>query len=367
MGVAIRLRRRSESRLGNEQLPLTPADVELPRSGARKLLLLIPLLLLVAGLLAVGYDNISASNYFPSTTIGGVAVGSLTVDEATSKLQREYIDALKTPITLKAPQFEEKISPWDMGMRLDAGKVASAVHTRQQEAAVYERLWRRAAGDNSTYEVRPKLDERVFDDFLGETFKSLDRDAKDARLELFEGNKLRVIPHEVGRDVDRKKAEQRIFDAIHSGEKVVDLPVKTVMPALTKASFDKVIVVSTSANTLKLYNKGKLTKQYGVATGTGGYPTPHGQFRITLKRMNPTWVNPNSDWSKGMPPYIGPGPNNPLGTRALNLNASGIRIHGSPEAGSIGTNASHGCIRMLIPQSEELFEKVDVGTPVLIV
>jgi lipoprotein-anchoring transpeptidase ErfK/SrfK len=68
-----------------------------------------------------------------------------------------------------------------------------------------------------------------------------------------------------------------------------------------------------------------------------------------------------------MPAFIGPGPGNPLGTRAMNLSASGIRIHGTPDAGSIGGPASHGCIRMLIHDAEELFDAVDVGTPVMIV
>ena len=110
-----------------------------------------------------------------------------------------------------------------------------------------------------------------------------------------------------------------------------------------------------------------MSKQYRVATGTGGYPTPHGQFHITAKRLNPTWYNPNSDWSRGMPAFIGPGPSNPLGTRAMNLNASGIRIHGTPDSGSIGTNASHGCIRMQMHEAEDLFERVEVGTPVLVI
>ncbi len=67
-----------------------------------------------------------------------------------------------------------------------------------------------------------------------------------------------------------------------------------------------------------------------------------------------------------MPAYIPPGPGNPLGTRALYLNAPGIRIHGTYNSASIGTYASHGCIRMLIGDSEALFPLVPVGTKVII-
>jgi L,D-transpeptidase ErfK/SrfK len=80
----------------------------------------------------------------------------------------------------------------------------------------------------------------------------------------------------------------------------------------------------------------------------------------------PSWGNPGSAWAANMPAYIPPGPSNPLGTRALNLNASGIRIHGTTSDWSIGRAASHGCMRMHRWDVEELFDRVEIGTPVLI-
>lgn len=105
-----------------------------------------------------------------------------------------------------------------------------------------------------------------------------------------------------------------------------------------------------------------LLKRYRVAVGMTGHPTPIGTWRIIRKKENPTWHNPNQPWSEDMPPFIGPGPSNPLGTRALYLNASGIRIHGTYLRNSIGRAASHGCIRMYREDSEELFELIPVGT-----
>ena len=99
--------------------------------------------------------------------------------------------------------------------------------------------------------------------------------------------------------------------------------------------------------------------------GRAKYPTPAGQFSIVDMQRNPWWRPPTSDWAKGLKP-IPPGPGNPLGTRALYLSAPGIRIHGTPSDSSIGHYASHGCIRMHIPDSEDLFGRVDVGTPVII-
>ena len=105
-----------------------------------------------------------------------------------------------------------------------------------------------------------------------------------------------------------------------------------------------------------------------MATGQLGiYPTPQGHFAIVAKRINPTWVNPAKDtWGAGEPDFIPPGPDNPLGTRAMDLSAPGIRIHGTPADSSIGHYASHGCIRMHIWEAEDLFNRVEVGTPVII-
>jgi len=147
----------------------------------------------------------------------------------------------------------------------------------------------------------------------------------------------------------------------------VTLPVTTLKPTVSEKSFGRTIVVDRSQRRLYLYRYAKLERTYRVAIGTPGYPTPLGQFKVTLKRYLPTWSNPGSDWAKDMPASIPPGPSNPLGTRALNLSAPGIRIHGTNKVNSIGTAASHGCVRMLRADIERLYELVPVGTPVYVV
>jgi lipoprotein-anchoring transpeptidase ErfK/SrfK len=103
-----------------------------------------------------------------------------------------------------------------------------------------------------------------------------------------------------------------------------------------------------------------------VATGAAQYPTPTGAFEIVVMERNPTWNPPDSDWAEGAKP-IPPGPGNPLGTRWMGISAPAVGIHGTPDAASLGYSASHGCIRMAIPEAEWLFDHVEVGTPVYIV
>ncbi|MDI6892880.1 MAG: L,D-transpeptidase family protein [Actinomycetota bacterium] len=128
------------------------------------------------------------------------------------------------------------------------------------------------------------------------------------------------------------------------------------------------ILIEISQRRLHLFREGSLIKVYPIAVGQEfSFPTPRGSFKIINKRKNPTWYNPRKPWSRDMPPFIPPGPGNPLGTRALDLDASGIRIHGTYVSSSIGRAVSHGCIRMYLRDAEDLFDRVSVGTPVDIV
>jgi lipoprotein-anchoring transpeptidase ErfK/SrfK len=143
------------------------------------------------------------------------------------------------------------------------------------------------------------------------------------------------------------------------------LVTKKVRPVIPRSSFGPIVVIHRAQNKLELFNGTKRVKTFGVATGRAQYPTPTGTFQIVDKQMNPWWRPPDSDWAKGLAP-IPPGPGNPLGTRWMGLTSPGVGIHGTPDSSSIGYSASHGCIRMLIPDATWLFDHVRLGTPVLI-
>lgn len=126
------------------------------------------------------------------------------------------------------------------------------------------------------------------------------------------------------------------------------------------------LIIDLGKKTLDLRRERRSVKSYGIAIGMEAFPTPQGEWTVIRKKKEPTWYNPKRDWSKDMPDKIGPGAGNPLGTRALYLNAHGIRIHGTYQSLSIGQAASHGCIRMTISDSEKLYDQVPVGAPVKI-
>lgn len=110
--------------------------------------------------------------------------------------------------------------------------------------------------------------------------------------------------------------------------------------------------------------------RYPVAIGRPAYPTPSGIFVMTAKVKDPSWAAPNRPWvpkdqrGKTLPDND---PRNPLkGAFLLLGDSGGVGIHGTKFNPQVGTRASHGCIRMNVPDVIDLFGRVSLGTPVLI-
>lgn len=123
--------------------------------------------------------------------------------------------------------------------------------------------------------------------------------------------------------------------------------------------------IDLSAYTLTLMRGGTPTRSYPIAKGQPRYPTPTGALRVTDKQVDPVWTPPDSPWAAELA-TIPAGAGNPLGTRWIGTSRAAIGIHGTYAEGSIGTAASHGCIRMRIADAEDLFRQVRVGTPIRI-
>lgn len=125
------------------------------------------------------------------------------------------------------------------------------------------------------------------------------------------------------------------------------------------------IFVNLAKFSLVLDRPGKPQKRWMIASGSWNHPTTPGDYVIKEKVAYPTWLPPKSDWAKDAKP-IPPGPGNPLGTRWIGLNGGALGIHGTNAPWSIGSASSHGCMRMVTAQVEELYELVEVGMPVIV-
>jgi len=344
------------------------------RLGRATTIFLVIVGLLVAGIAgtafaAYRYDQARADRILPGITIDGVAVGEMTRTQAIKAVSEKIQETLSSHLAIQAGGKEWDRTLADLGLSAD---VESPVDEALDLSASYSwvsRTYRRLANKPivRSFEVSYTLGQDPLEQFAGQVEEALAVAPRSASYQLV-GGKVRTVRAKSGRALRPRLSLDLLRDAITQRLPAVELPVRTVRPKVTNEKVGKAIIVDLSSNTITLLDAFKSVKSYRVATAMRGYLTPPGSWHVIGKVMNPTWHNPAPDtWGKGEPLVIPPGPNNPLGTRALYLDAPGIRIHGTPADYSIGTYASHGCIRMHIPESEALYPLVPVGTPVFII
>jgi lipoprotein-anchoring transpeptidase ErfK/SrfK len=328
-------------------------------------------LLVLAGAAFAGYrfDQRTSTHILPGVRIGGVAVGGMTRDEALRAVQVSADRILDREMTVRAADKEWRVTSRELGTTVDVeaavDEALSVGGAMGWPSRVFHRLLNRPVQERIALEV--SFRKKPVAAFVERVAGRMARSPVNASLDWVDGG-LVTVHSETGRTLKAARAEDALMAGLQEAATEVKLGVKRLVPQISDQDLGKTIIIRLGMNQLYLYDGFKLQRTYSVATGQPEYPTPLGHWEIVNKRINPTWVNPALDsWGAGSPAYIPPGPDNPLGTRALDLNASGIRIHGTYADSSIGTYASHGCIRMHIPESEQLFELVDVGTPVIIV
>jgi lipoprotein-anchoring transpeptidase ErfK/SrfK len=179
------------------------------------------------------------------------------------------------------------------------------------------------------------------------------------------------VPGKPGVSLEQQKLRSELVDAIGSGNRApIRAPVRSAQPEVTTGDlasrYPTFITIDRANFTLRLWKNLKLAQSYPIAVGMQGLETPAGTYTIDDKQVNPSWHVPDSAWAGSLAgQVIPPGPADPLKARWLGF-YNGAGIHGTSETTSIGTAASHGCIRMLIPDVIALYPQVPLGTPIYI-
>jgi lipoprotein-anchoring transpeptidase ErfK/SrfK len=280
-------------------------------------------------------------------TVAGVPVGGMSNQQAQAALR----PAFAKPVQLVFTTRSWRLVPARFGAKVGVAQGVAQAMSARAGAAV---------------ELTPTVDTAAVRQFVRALDKRVSYPAKDAELKGLSGLQPEFVGEQTGVRVLRQLTIQRITRALQSPQiHRVRVAAQVVEPTRTVADFGPVIVIRRGANELRYYVGAKLVRTFNVATGQSIYPTPTGTFSIVDMQRNPWWRPPDSPWAKGLKP-IPPGPGNPLGTRWMGLSAPGVGIHGTPDDASIGYSASHGCIRMHIPDAEWLFTHVELGTPVVI-
>ena len=341
---------------------------------------LVPIAILIALLLAgaggvYAYDRGQDGRIAEGVQVNGVDVGGLSTVAAREKLRAALLEPLDRAVTARYEGRRFKLTPRQAAIGVDIdGSVARALD-RSRQGSMFTRTWRELRGERLDADLDAKItwSRAAVRRLVARVQKRLERPAVDAKLDLASGS-VDPQPSRDGLSVRgkrlRRDLERELLDP--GAARRVRVRTDVVRPAVSTGQlaekYPAVLVIDRSSFQLTLYKKLKLAKTYGIAVGQVGLETPAGLYNIQNKAVDPAWTMPDSDWvAPGDRGKVVPGgiPENPLKARWMGV-YDGVGIHGTGDPGSIGTNASHGCIRMRVPEVVELYDQVPVGAPIYI-
>lgn len=327
---------------------------------------------LISGSVAVyAYDSSRDDRIAEGVTVGGVPVGGLTADQARDKVSRAVAARIEKPIVVTHGDTRFTLSAQDAGVQADVGGMVDDAVAASREGTIISRVTRDLTGGERDVEVSVSAtySPKAANQLVKRVAENVDRDPQDATLDF---PSLDAVKEQDGLAVKRGVLRQAVGAALLSpAVREVETPVRRTKPEVTTAELAKryptVLVADHASFQLRLYKDLELSKTYSVAFGAQGYDTPRGLFEIANKAVDPVWSVPNSDWAGDLAGQVIPGgvPENPLKARWLGI-YDGVGIHGTDDVGSLGTAASHGCIRMSVTDVTDLYDRVEVGAPIYI-
>jgi lipoprotein-anchoring transpeptidase ErfK/SrfK len=258
-------------------------------------------------------------------------------------------------------------------VRADVDGAVDKAIEESQEGGLPTRLVRYVTGGEVDKPVSAQLSysQPAINRFVRHVAAEVNREPEDATVGS-DGDGLEVVPGKEGRklrdDLLTKELEKAVLNA--DVPHTVTASVHSTHPEVTSkdiaSKYPSYLTLDRATFTLRLWRNLKLAKTYTVAVGQEGLETPEGLYAIEEKEENPTWHVPESAWAGDLAgATIPPGPSNPIKARWMAI-YEGAGIHGTEETESLGSAASHGCVRMAIADVEELYDLVEVGTPIYI-
>ncbi|HSJ17741.1 MAG TPA: L,D-transpeptidase/peptidoglycan binding protein [Solirubrobacterales bacterium] len=341
-------------------------------SGIQIALVIALGVLLVAAVGAYAWDASNEDEIAEGVSIGGIDVGGDDANEARVVVRKEIVDPLKQPVHVSVEKERYTLTPEELGVRADIDGMVDEAVSASREGGIFSRVWRYASGADVDTDVEPRIDydDDALQGFVDGVAGKVDREPQDATVEPTPTD-LTPVPEQAGVAVQTDELRDRVEGALQSPQaRVVKAPVEKVQPEVTTdeltSEYPAYMTIDRDNFMLRYFENLKLKKEYTIAVGAVGYDTPAGLYHIQNKAVNPSWTVPDSDWTGDLAgQVVPPGPENPLKARWMGI-FDGAGIHGTDDIGSLGTAASHGCIRMAVPDVVELYDQVGVGTPTYI-
>jgi lipoprotein-anchoring transpeptidase ErfK/SrfK len=322
---------------------------------------------------AFAYDSSQDGKIADGVTIGGVDVGGMNEAEAKRAVHRQLLLPLQHSLKVGYDGESWVLPGKTLRLHADIDRAVEEAIEQSREGGLPGRLVRYVTGGDVDEHLAADVtySQRAINRFVRRIASEVNREPQDATVEA-SGDSLHVVKAENGRklrdslltrQLDAAVLNARADHTIAARTHFVPPQVRTDEVAAANPTY---LTLDRATYTLRFWKNLKLSKTYTVAVGQEGLETPEGLYHIQDKQVEPTWHVPNSAWAGSLAgESIPPGPSNPLKARWMGI-FEGAGIHGTEETSSLGTAASHGCVRMAIPDVEELYDLVEVGTPIYI-
>jgi lipoprotein-anchoring transpeptidase ErfK/SrfK len=338
------------------------------------IILAAALAILLFGSVAVyAYDSSHEDQIAKGVKAGGVDIGGMKTGPARLKIERALAARLERPLYASYHGARFRLTPEQIRYRIDTKAMVDEALNRSRDGNILSRTVRGVLGGkvHADVPVDASYSKAAVAAFVSRVVRRLNRPAQDASLDFSTGS-LTHVKARKGRVV--KAAALR--DDVEHGLSLptrghsVPISVATTKPKVTTgqlaAKYGTVITINRGAFQLTLYKHLKHVKSYTIAVGRQGLETPAGEYTVNDKQINPSWHVPNSSWAGSLAGrVIPPGPQDPLKARWIGI-VDGAGIHGTEDIGSLGSSASHGCIRMAIPDVIELYGRTPYGSKIFI-
>lgn len=322
------------------------------------------------------YDHSRRDEIATGVQVQGVPVGGLSTAAARAKLQHRVESAMERAVVVRYAGKSWTLTPRQAGVTVDVRGTVDRALRISREGSIFSRTWRGLTGGAVKRDIplAVSYSSARVRGFASHVRDAIDRAPRDASVQPSTSGLSKVTSQD-GLQLNGRLLARRVGRALAGvqSSRVVSAPVRHVAPAVTTrnlaATYPAYIVVDRASFQLRFYDHLKLSSTYPIAVGMQGLETTPGLYHIQWKQVNPPWYVPKSAWAGALAgKTIPPGPEDPLKARFMAFNG-GAGIHGidPSEYGSIGHDASHGCVRMRIPDVISLYARTPVGTPVYVI
>jgi lipoprotein-anchoring transpeptidase ErfK/SrfK len=321
----------------------------------------------------LAYDSSQDHTIAKGITVGDVNIGGLSDAQARARLAAAYRRKLDRPVVVRYHHRRFVLTPRAARITVSIDQSVQQALDRSRSDSIFVRVTRSVTGGEIHTNIDPQISysNAAVSRLVARVTRTVNTPAHDASVS-FSGVTVGQVTSTTGTAMRSSKLTAMITSALAdpSRRRSMAVQVMRIRPKVTSAQiaakFPTIITVDRSTFRLRLWKHLRLVKAYSIAVGMAGLETPAGLYHVQDKEVDPSWHVPNSAWAGSLAgKTIPPGPADPIKARWMGI-FNGAGIHGTDELSSLGSAASHGCIRMAIPDVIELYDQTPVGTPVYI-